>query len=94
MSQTYELHMSANRDHVHVAGRSLFQDVDPMIWFQALGPEIETWLPYAHAQILKTWFLFPEGRAESDHLSRALFFGSIRHQWGLQTMVQLNCKIL
>ena len=68
MSQTYELLMSANCDHVHVAGRSLFQDVDPMIWFQALGPEIETWLPYAHAQILKTWFLFPKGRAETTYL--------------------------
>lgn len=50
--------MSANRDHVHVADRSLFQDIDPTFWLQTLGPEIETCLPRTHTQIWKTWFSF------------------------------------
>ena len=60
--------MSANRDHVHVADRSLFQDVDLV---QTLGPEIETCLPDTHAQTLKTWFSFSEEQEENDHLARA-----------------------
>jgi len=63
--------MSATRDFVHVAGRSLFQDVDPTFWMQTLGPETETCLPRTHAQTLKTWCSFPEGREEYGHLARS-----------------------
>ncbi len=63
--------MSANRDHVHVADKSLFQDVDPTFWVQTLGPEIETCLPHTQAQTLKAWFVFSEDREENDHLARA-----------------------
>ena len=45
---------SATRDPVHVADRSLIQDVDPTFWMQTLGPETETCLPRRHAQRLKT----------------------------------------